>query len=222
VVSSTIPWHQSALVGATVDSPFIPTLRLDSGTPIDELAARLQTFQTDVVVGYASVLGLIAAEQLAARLALSPLAIFSSSEVLTDGTRRLIESAWGHEPFGVYAATETAGIAAECECHSGMHLFEDTVITEVVDENYQPVAPGEYGAKVLATVLGSRLLPLIRYEMGDSVRRSPRIPVRAAAPSPGSTVFKAGSRRHSGWRDLRGVRRWCSQSSSTRSWTPSQ
>lgn len=182
VVSSTTPWHQSALVGATVDSPFIPTLRLDSGTPIDELAARLQACHPDVVVGYATVLGLLAAEQLAGRLAISPLASFSSSEVLTDSTRRTIESAWGREPFGVYAATETAGIAAECEYHSGMHLFEDTVITEVVDEDYRPVATGEFGAKVLVTVLGSRVLPLIRYEMGDSVRLSSADPCPCGRP----------------------------------------
>jgi phenylacetate-CoA ligase len=182
VVSSTTPWHQSALVGATVDSPFIPTLRLDSGTPIDELAARLQAFNPDVVVGYASVLGLLAAEQQAGRLAISPLASFSSSEVLTDSTRRTIVSAWGREPFGVYAATETAGIAAECEYHNGMHLFEDTVITEVVDEDYRPVATGEFGAKVLVTVLGSRVLPLIRYEMGDSVRLSPADPCPCGRP----------------------------------------
>jgi phenylacetate-coenzyme A ligase PaaK-like adenylate-forming protein len=182
VVSSTTPWHQSALVGATVDSPFIPTLRLDSGTPIDELAPLLQAFRPDVVVGYASVLGLLAAEQMAGRLAVSPQASFSSSEVLTDSTRRMIASAWGHEPFAVYAATETAGIAAECEYHSGMHLFEDTVITEVVDENYQPVVTGEYGAKVLVTVLGSRVLPLIRYEMGDSVRLSPADPCPCGRP----------------------------------------
>ena len=51
-----------------------------------------------------------------------------------------------------------------------MHLFEDLVITEVVDEDNQPVPPGVYGAKVLVTVLFSRTLPLIRYEMTDSVQ----------------------------------------------------
>jgi phenylacetate-CoA ligase len=44
------------------------------------------------------------------------------------------------------------------------------VITEVVDERNRPVPPGVYGEKVLVTVLFSRTLPLIRYEMSDSVR----------------------------------------------------
>ncbi len=53
-----------------------------------------------------------------------------------------------------------------------MHLFEDLVIAEVVDENYQPVPPGTYGAKLLITTLFSRTQPLIRYELNDSVRLS--------------------------------------------------
>jgi phenylacetate-coenzyme A ligase PaaK-like adenylate-forming protein len=90
--------------------------------------------------------------------------------VLTDSTRRLASAAWSQTPRNVHGATETAGIAAECGQHPGMHLFEDLVITEVVDEDNQPVAPGGYGAKVLVTVLFSRTLPLIRYEMSDSIQ----------------------------------------------------
>jgi phenylacetate-coenzyme A ligase PaaK-like adenylate-forming protein len=64
--------------------------------------------------------------------------------------------AWQAPPFNVYAATETGGIAAECRQHRGMHLFEDLVIPEVVDEHYQPVAAGEPGDRLLVTVLSSR------------------------------------------------------------------
>lgn len=176
VVSSTTPWHQSAVVGATVDSPFIPTLRLDSSDPMEDLVARLDTFGPDVLVGYASMLRLLAAEAMHGRLHIKPKAIFSASEVLTDEGRRRIEAAWGRKPMNVYAATETAGIAAECAHHTGLHLFEDLVITEVVDSSYRPVPVGEFGSKVLVTVLGSRTIPLIRYELSDSVRLAPAEP----------------------------------------------
>ncbi|MDN5796782.1 MAG: phenylacetate--CoA ligase family protein [Intrasporangium sp.] len=176
VVSSTTPWHQSALVGATVDSPFIPTLRLDSSDPMEDLVARLDTFEPDVLVGYASMLRLLAVEAMERRLHIKPKAIFSASEVLTDESRRRIGAAWGRKPMNVYAATETAGIAAECEHHTGLHLFEDLVITEVVDGSYRPVPVGEFGSKVLVTVLGSRTMPLIRYELSDSVRLAPAEP----------------------------------------------
>ena len=183
VVSSTTPWHQSALVGATVDSPFIPTLRLDSSDAMESIGARLEAFAPDVLVGYASMLRLLAVEALEGRLHIIPQAIFSASEVLTDEGRRRIELAWGRTPMNVYAATETAGIAAECEHHTGLHLFEDLVITEVVDGSYRPVPAGEFGSKVLVTVLGSRTIPLIRYELSDSVRLAP------PGPCPCGRVF---------------------------------
>jgi len=178
VVSSTTPWHQSARVGASVHSPWVLTLRIDSGDPQERIVERLNSFQPKVLVAYASMAHLLAEEQLAGHLRISPSFVFGSSEVFTDKARRRVEEAWGNKPFEVYAATEPAGIASECEQHRGMHLFEDLVITEVVDENNTPVPPGVYGHKVLVTVLFSRTMPLIRYEMSDSVRpaSSPHCP----------------------------------------------
>jgi phenylacetate-coenzyme A ligase PaaK-like adenylate-forming protein len=170
VVSSTNPSHQSARVGASIHSRWVPTLRIDSGDDIASIVARLNGWQPEMLIGYASMLRLLAEEQLANRLTVSPQFVFSASEVLTDSTRRLASAAWGRPPFNVYAATETSGIAAECGQHAGMHLFEDLVITEIVDADNQPVAPGQYGAKVLVTVLFSRTLPLIRYQMSDSLQ----------------------------------------------------
>jgi phenylacetate-CoA ligase len=170
MVSSTTPWHQSARVGASVSSPWVPTLRIDSGDPLERIVERLGSFQPRVLVAYASMAHLLAEEQLAGRLRISPGFVFASSEVFTEQARRRVEEAWGRKPFEVYAATEPAGIASECDQHRGMHLFEDLVITEVVDKDNRPVPPGVYGRKVLVTVLFSRTMPLIRYEMSDSVR----------------------------------------------------
>jgi phenylacetate-CoA ligase len=170
VVSSTNPTHQSARVGASIHSRWVPTLRIDSGEPLDGIVAKLNAWQPQMLIAYASMLRLLAEEQLARRLTIAPQFLFSASEVLTDSTRRLATTVWNRTPYNVYAATETAGIAAECDQHAGMHLFEDLVITEVVDADNQPVPPGHYGAKVLVTVLFSRTLPLIRYEMSDSIQ----------------------------------------------------
>lgn len=173
-VSSTTPWHQSARVGASVHSPLVPTLRLDSADPVETIVDRLNDWQPEALVAYASMVHILAEEQLAGRLRVSPKFVFSASEILTDEARRRAEEAWGRKPFNVYAATEPAGVASECDHHEGMHLFEDLVIPEVVDANNDPVPPGIYGEKVLVSVLFSRTLPLIRYEMSDSVRLSER------------------------------------------------
>jgi phenylacetate-CoA ligase len=178
VVSSTNPWHQSARVGASVHSPWVPTLRIDSGDPLESIVERLNSFQPKVLVAYASMahlLHLLAEEQLADRLCISPSFVFGSSEVFTERARRRVERAWGRKPFEVYAATEPAGIASECALHKGMHLLEDLVITEVVDDKNRPVPPGVFGDKVLVTVLFSRTMSLIRYEMSESVRLAPSL-----------------------------------------------
>jgi phenylacetate-CoA ligase len=173
VVSSTNPTHMSSRVGATLSSPFVPTLRLDAIAPLAEIVERLSAFQPSMLVAYASMAGVLADEQLAGRLRVRPQAVMVSSEVLTGASRRRVEAAWGDGVlFEQYAATEGAGLAAECEQHLGLHLFEDLSIVEVVDESNQPVPPGTFGAKVLLTVLWSRTQPLIRYELGDSLRLS--------------------------------------------------
>jgi putative adenylate-forming enzyme len=175
VVSSTNPTHQSSIVGATVASRFIPTLRLDASQPIGEVVAALNDFRPDSLVGYASVLRILAEEQSEGRLRVTPRAVMSASEVLTDDTRERIRTAFGVPATNVYAATETAGIASECR--SGhLHRYEDLVITEIVDEGNQPVPEGEYGAKTLVTVLFSRTQPLIRYELSDRTAAAPGMP----------------------------------------------
>lgn len=169
VVSSTTSWHQSSRVAATVRSPFIRSERLDAASPIPDLVARLNQLQPDILIAYASMIRALADEQLDGRLHIAPRAVNSSSEVLTEEARDMATRAWRASPFNVYAATETGGIAAECAQHRGMHLFEDLIIPEVVDDAYQPVPPGQPGDRLLVTVLSSRTIPLIRYEMTDRV-----------------------------------------------------
>ncbi len=171
VVSSRIPWHQSALVGMSVDSLFVPVRRFDATSPIEAIVAGLNAWRPENLICYSSMGRVLAEEQIAGRLAIRPRAVMCSSEILTPESRRRINRAFGVEPFEVYAATEPAGIASECHRHR-LHLFEDLVVTEVVDENNRPVPAGEVGAKVLVTVLFSRTQPLVRYELSDTVSLS--------------------------------------------------
>ena len=171
VISSTSPTHQSSIVGASVASPFVPTLRLDAAERVTEIVRRLNVFRPDALVGYASILRILAEEQLGGRLSVSPRAVMSASEVLTDDTRERIRLAFGVLATNVYAATETAGVASECRRHH-LHRYEDLVIAEVVDGENHPVPDGEWGEKLLVTALFSRTQPLIRYELSDRVATS--------------------------------------------------
>ena len=169
-VASTTSWHMSARAAASLRSWWMPALRLAASEPIESIVERLNVWQPEMLVAYASMARLLADEQLASRLRIGPHLVFTSSEVLTAATRRLIAAAWGQEPFDQYATTETGGLAAECERHAGLHLFGDLVIVEVVDRQNRPVRPGVYGDKALVSVLFSRTQPLIRYELSDSLR----------------------------------------------------
>ena len=169
LVTSRVPTHQSAVVGASLRSGLVPTLRLDVTAPMGETVAALNRFQPRALVGYASALHPLALEQLAGRLKISPQAVMSASEVLTPPAAQELAKAWGSAPVDVYAATETAGIASPC-VYRNRHLYEDLLIVEPVDRDGSPVPRGTTGARVLVTVLFSRTLPLIRYEMSDTVR----------------------------------------------------
>lgn len=169
VVASITPWHMSSLVAATGRSWWMPELRLPASEPLERIVAGLNVWQPELLIAYASMGHILADEQRAGRLRINPRRVMTSSEVLTGAAREAITDAWGDVLFNQYAATETGAIAAECPGHHGLHIFNDHVVIEVVDEANQPVPPGTFGAKLLVTPLFSRTLPLIRYELSDSV-----------------------------------------------------
>jgi phenylacetate-coenzyme A ligase PaaK-like adenylate-forming protein len=170
VVSPT-PWHMSRRGSATLYSTWTPTLRLSASDPVESMVGRLNDFQPELMGAYPSVMRALASEQLAGRLHISPRYVYTGAEVLTPETRRRIEEAWGkNKLFDIYGATETGSLAAECVHHTGLHLFEDQVIVEVVDLDNRPAPPGVSGDKLLITVLFNRTQPLIRYEISDSVQ----------------------------------------------------
>jgi phenylacetate-CoA ligase len=171
-IASTTPFHMSMQGGTTAQNWWLPIMNLAASERVETLVERLNAWQPDVILAYASLLRILADEQLAGRLQIAPRTVISGSEVLTQETRHRVVQAWGEVLFDMYGATE-CGLAAECDQHRGMHLMEDLVIVEVVDQDNRPVPPGVYGDKLLITVLFKRTQPLIRYEMSDSVRLSP-------------------------------------------------
>ncbi len=184
-VGSPSPWHLSHQVAATLSDPRKPTLALSAADDLGHLVEALQAWRPAVLTGYPSVLGALAAAQAAGDLQIEPARVFSGGEPLTPSTRAAVTDAWGVEPFDQYLTTEAGFVAIECPARAGLHVLEDHVLVEVVNEDGAAVPPGEVGARVLLTVLGSRTLPLIRYELADVAtlavgpcacgRRSPRL-----------------------------------------------
>ncbi len=137
-------------------------------TPLAKMIEALEAYQPEVLIGYPSVAGMLANEQLAGRLHISPRAGFYGAERLTPGMRDRIRAAWGFEPWSAYAATEAPTIAMGT-LDTGLEMAEDAVLIEVVDESNRPVPAGVPGFKVLITNLINRAQPLIRYELSDAI-----------------------------------------------------
>jgi phenylacetate-coenzyme A ligase PaaK-like adenylate-forming protein len=89
---------------------------------------------------------------------------FTGSEVLDDHVRSRAKRLLGVDIADNYGSTE-AFIAWQCPLGK-YHLNAEHVFVEIVDENGNPVAPGEMG-RVLITTLENHLMPLVRYEIGD-------------------------------------------------------
>jgi phenylacetate-CoA ligase len=175
------PWHVSARAAMTLPGWWLPSLRLDAAAPIDAVAPRLTQWQPDLLVTYGSLLGGLAQAQLEGRLEIAPRAVVSGADALSEGARALARRAWSTPVFDEYAATEAGGIAAECEVHDGLHLYEDLLVVEPVDDDGRVVEAGAPATRVLVTVLFGRTLPLIRYEITDGMRLLPG-PCRCGRP----------------------------------------
>ncbi len=77
-----------------------------------------------------------------------------------------ITDAWDIQLFSTYASTEMQTAFTECREGKGGHHQPELLIVELLDENNQPVKPGEPG-EVTITTLGVEAMPLLRYKTGD-------------------------------------------------------
>ncbi|KGO96086.1 phenylacetate--CoA ligase family protein [Flavobacterium enshiense] len=80
-----------------------------------------------------------------------------------------ITSKWDLQLFSTYASTEMSTAFTECEYFQGGHQHPELIITEVLDDNDNPVAEGESG-ELTITTLGVEAMPLLRFKTGDIVK----------------------------------------------------
>jgi phenylacetate-CoA ligase len=98
---------------------------------------------------------------------------FSTAEALTPQLRRDLQEMFGIELFDHCGEAQIGPLAGECRMHEGMHLHARDLFCEFLDpETGEPVEPGSIG-ELVATQLGPRALPLVRYAPGDAFRLLP-------------------------------------------------
>jgi len=98
-IASTTTFHMSAQGGTSAQNLLLPTLLLAATEPLNSVVRRLNDWQPDLLIVYASMGRILADEQLAGRLKIAPHTVMVGSEVLTAETRRRIEEVWGQRIF---------------------------------------------------------------------------------------------------------------------------
>jgi Coenzyme F390 synthetase len=88
-------------------------------------------------------------------------------ELLLPYQRNLIERTFGCKVANHYGAREFGVISYECP-YNKMHAWEDEFFLEVLKDG-NPVNSGEEG-ELFITALNNRIMPLIRYKIGDIVK----------------------------------------------------
>lgn len=141
-------------------------------TPLPELVLELNAWDPGQLVAYPSVLSLLAEEQAAGRLRISPGIVIAGGETLELAEKHRVEHAFNAAVLNVYACSEADYIGFGCS-HGWLHVNADWMILEPVDRAYQPVSPGTPSHTVLLTNLANRTQPVIRYDLHDSVTVKP-------------------------------------------------
>ena len=169
VLEAGMPPHASTPLFDVPTAPGMETVVISAGAPFDEVLAATAAARPTHLVGYASVIGRLARAALAGELDCRPVRVSTNSEPLLDEDRQAIAEAWNAPIHNLWGSTEIGVQAVGCGVAEGLHVCEDEVVLERVDDNGVPVGPDEPATRTLATGLANRTFPFIRYDLGDEV-----------------------------------------------------
>ncbi len=173
VLEAGAPPHASTPLFDVASTSTMETVVIAAGAPFDEVRAAVATASPTHLVGYASVIARLARASLAGELDITPVRVSTNSEPLSDEDRAAIVSAWDAPIHNLWGSTEIGVQAVGCDHDDGLHVCEDEVVLERVDEAGNPVTPEEPAARTLATGLANWTFPFIRYDLGDEVTMLP-------------------------------------------------
>jgi phenylacetate-coenzyme A ligase PaaK-like adenylate-forming protein len=140
--------------------------------PVARLVEDLNAYQPSILNSSPAMLVELAQRQVSGELAIRPRMILSGSETLTVAASDVLVEAFRCPVRNIYASTEFKFIAIGCD-RGWLHVNDDWVVVEPVDQNLDPVPAGTPSETVLLTDLVNRTQPLIRYVLGDRITVKP-------------------------------------------------
>ena len=173
--------HIRFLTGASGDESWLRCLgrlgilritRINSSLSQFEITRRLEEIQPDVIEGYCNLTSITAdaAEQMGMRI--RPRIVIVGGDVLTPKMRHRIAEAFQTQVRETFGSHECNLMAWECRESGLLHVWEEGVILEIVNDGL-PVRVGERG-EVVVTALHSFAQPFLRYRLGDIATRGPQ------------------------------------------------
>lgn len=151
-----------------------PRVVVPAGQSDAAIARAVLAVRPQLIMGYPVVLrGLLRALDPGdlARLRRGLKLVMTDSELLTDEAAALFADGFGVPVFDEYSAYEVLTVSSGCVA-GAMHVDEDRVWLEIVDEEGAPVPDGVTGA-VVVTHFRERAMPLPRYRLGDRAQLVP-------------------------------------------------
>ena len=105
---------------------------------------------------------------------LRPRGVITTSMMLLEPEREVIEEVFGCRVTNRYGCEEVGLIGCECDRHHGMHLNADHLVVEFLRADGTEAAAGEEG-EIVVTDLINHGMPFIRYRLEDIGVKSNRI-----------------------------------------------
>jgi len=166
----TGPFGLGDLIAQAVERLGGVPIKAGFGQTWEELAALVRETQPETYIGFPVTLLSLArmyGENFSIKRALV------SGDACPKGVMTELEKALGSRIYPHYGSRECGlGGAVTCPAFEGMHLRENHIIAEIIDEAGNVLPDGEYGELVITTI-GADAMPLIRYRMGDFTRILP-------------------------------------------------
>ncbi len=91
------------------------------------------------------------------------------AEPWTNEMRASIEKQLGIKAYDIYGLTEILGpgVAADCDAHAGLHIWEDHLLPEILDPATLKAVPEGQSGELVITTLTKEGMPMIRYRTKD-------------------------------------------------------
>jgi putative adenylate-forming enzyme len=134
---------------------------------MDNIKAQLEDLNPNILSGPPSMLKQLAKEVNEERLDIHPKRIVSYAEVLTPEVKKMIEETFDLKVFQIYQGSE-GPIGMPCK-QGNLHINEDLIHVETVDQNDLPTPLGKPCHKMIVTDLNKKSQPIIRYELDDNI-----------------------------------------------------